>query len=135
MQDLRPIPTRTMDDGNEIDPVVGEDPRRSPDICPPAAEETPDRKNEGRNFGCLTLFLIAMPLLDTFGMLMSCARPYSHVILVLGLGGFACGTALGVYVSIKMQRPWWASCRWAIYGLLGMSLPMYIFFVLYWQWR
>jgi hypothetical protein len=57
-------------------------------------------------------------------------------MLMIGLGGFAFGAALGAYVSVKiMQRPWWSSCRWAIYGLIGMCLPTFIFFAVVLHWR
>ncbi len=116
---------------NEKDPVVDEDPYRSPKTNPLAAVKMPDHKDKRSNTGCLVLFLLALPLLNTFGFLMSRAGPYVPVVLMLGLGGFACGAALGAYVSVKtMQRPWWSSCRWAIYGLIGMCLPTFIIFAI-----
>jgi hypothetical protein len=77
------------------------------------------------------LFLLALPLLDAFGFAMSLAGPYCPLVFAIGLGGFACGAALGVYVSVKIKRrPWWSSCRWAIYGLLGMLPSVIIIAVL-----
>jgi hypothetical protein len=112
---------------NGSPPMAGENPRCPPDTNPSAAVKTPDQKDKQSNTGCLVLFLLALPLVDTFGMLMSLAGPYCPVVFIIGLGGFACGAALGAYVSVKiMQRRWWSSCRWAIYGLLGMCLPAFI---------
>ena len=123
-----------MTEKNEKDRAVDENPYRSPETSPLTAAEMPDRKDKRSNTGCLVLFLLALPLLDTFGMLMSRAGRHSPVMLILGLGGFACGAALGAYVSVNiMHQPWWASCRWAIYGLLGMSLPTVILYS-YWAW-
>ena len=111
-----------MAEKNQKEPAVGENPYASP----LAAAEMPDPKRKRRNSGCLVL-LLAIPLLDTFGMLMSLAGPYWPVVLTLGLGGFACGAALGAYLSAKTQPPtWWSSCHWAIYGLVGMFLPTII---------
>lgn len=87
-------------------------------------------KSPGRpgNSGWLSLAVVALPVLNTFGVLMSLAGPYAPVVLVMGLAGFGGGAALGVYVSVKvMQRPWSASCRWAIYGLVGMLVPPCLF--------
>ena len=123
-----------MTEKNEKDRAVDENPYRSPETSPLTAAEMPDRKDKRSNTGCLVLFLLALPLLDAFGMLMSRAGRYSPVMLILGLGGFACGAALGAYVSVTIKkRPWWSSCRWAIYGLIGMCLATFIFFaVLFW---
>jgi hypothetical protein len=88
-----------------------------------------DRKTPGRNadrssWGCLVLFVLALPLLDAFGFAMSTAGPFCNVVFTLGLLGFVCGATLGVYVSVRTKRqPWWSSYRWAIYGLIGMSVP------------
>jgi hypothetical protein len=116
-------------------PLAGENPYHSPDTSPPAAVKTPDREDKRSNTGCLVLFLLALPLLDSFGMVMSLAGPYSPVVFMIGLGGFACGAALGAYVSVKIkQRRWWSSCRWAIYGLLGMCLPTFIIVAVLLRW-
>jgi hypothetical protein len=86
-----------------------------------------DENEKRHSSGCAILFLLALPLLDTFGMLMSYAGPYCPVVLIVGLVGFVCGAAVGAYVSVKVKHsPWWSSCRWAIYGLLGMCLPVLI---------
>jgi len=75
------------------------------------------------------LFLIALPLLDMYSMLLTLAGRYVLVVLVLGLAGFACGAALGGYVSVRIMRePWRASCRWATGGLIGMLLMTVIIF-------
>jgi hypothetical protein len=95
----------------------------------------PDSNGKRSNWGCLVLFLIAIPLLDAFGMLMSRAGPYGPGVLILGLGGFVFGAALGAYVSVKKRQPWWSSCRWAIYGLLAMCLPTFIAFAILMRWR
>ena len=98
--------------------MVDENPYRSPNTGPAAM---PGHKGKRSNTGCLVLFLLALPLLNAFGMVMSIAGPYYPVVLSLGLGGFACGAALGAYVSVTiMHQPWWSSCRWAIYGLIGV---------------
>ena len=83
-------------------------------------------KDKPSNSGCLVL-LLAIPLLDAFGVCMSSAGRYSPLVLTLGLAGFACGAALGAYLSAKTKPPtWWSSCHWAIYGLVGMFLPTII---------
>lgn len=120
-----------MGKNNEEEPVADENPYRSPDTSESAGVENPDRSIKESNTGCLILFLLGLPLLDTFGFLMSNAGPYSSVLLGLGLGGFVCGGALGAYVSVKIKhRPWWSSCRWAIYGLIGVCLPTLILFAI-----
>jgi hypothetical protein len=126
---------KTMAEKNEKDRVVDENPYRSPETSPPTAAEMPGDKDKLGDSGCLVLVLIALPLLDILGMLMSRAGPYSPVMLTLGLGGFACGAALGAYVSVTViHRPWWSSCRWAIYGLIGMCLPTFILFAVLFGW-
>ena len=90
------------------------------------------KKLEGSDSsGCLALFVLALPVFNTFGFLMSLAGVYAPVVLVLGLGGLAGGAAVGIYVSVKVkQRRWWASCRWAIYGLAGMLVPACLIFAI-----
>lgn len=101
--------------------VAPENPYASPETDLLAKVKSPGRSG---NSGCLSLVLIALPVLNTLGVLISLAGPYAPVMLVMGLGGFGGGAALGICVSVKvMQRPWWASCRWAIYGLVGMLVP------------
>ena len=96
----------------------------------------PDHSDKRSNTGCLILFLLAMPVIDTIGFMMSLAGLYSRTVAMLGLGGFACGAALGAYVSVKIkQEPWWSSCRWAIYGLLGACLTTSIAFQVVLRWR
>jgi hypothetical protein len=96
----------------------------------------PDHNDKKSNSGCLVLFLLAIPLLDAFGILLSMAEPYSQVLLMLGIGGFACGAALGACISVKIkQQPWWSDCRWAIYGLVGMFLPVAILSAVLFGWR
>jgi len=81
--------------------------------------------------GWAVLILLALPLLDAFGMLTSMAGPHGPVVLGLGLAGFALGAVLGAFVSVKVKRQaWWASCRWAIYGLLGMCLLTFPWFAI-----
>jgi hypothetical protein len=87
------------------EPAINENPYRSPDASPPAAVEMPDHKDKRSNTGCLVLFLLALPLLDAFGMFISNTGPYGPVMIALGLCGFACGAGLGAYVSVKMQQP------------------------------
>ncbi len=116
--------------------MAGENPYRSPDTDPLPPVKTPDPKDRRSNMGCLVLFLLALPLLDTFGLVMSLAGPYGPVVLMFGLVGFACGAALGAYESVKiMQQPWWSSCRWAIYGIIGMCLPFFIVYAVLLRWR
>ena len=82
-----------------------------------------NQEKESSNTGCLLLFLLAIPLLDAFGLFISSAGPYNPVVFLIGLIGFASGAALGAYVSVKIRRrPWYSSCSWAIYGLFGMIL-------------
>jgi hypothetical protein len=79
--------------------------------------------------GWAVLFLIALPLLDTIGYLAARLPGASGVILWLGLVGFVLGAGLGVFVSVKVKRQaWWASCRWAIYGLLGYCIVAFTLF-------
>ena len=95
----------------------------------PIPPNVPEHNGKRRSSGCLILFLLALPLLDMFGMLISMAGPDGPVLLRIGLAGFTVGAALGVYVSVKIKhQPWWAACRWAIYGLIGMCLPIFIIF-------
>lgn len=98
--------------------------------------ETANHEDKPGNSGCLVLFLLAIPVVDTLGYLMSQAGPYSEVMLPIGLSGFACGAGMGVYVSVKVKRqPWWSSCRWAIYGLVGMCLLTFMAFAVLLRWR
>ena len=120
-----------MSERNEETLATDENPYRSPNSGPLAALGTPDLKDKRNNTGCLALFLLAIPLLNHSGFAMSHAGPYCPLVSAIGLGGFACGAVLGAYVSVKIrQRPWWSSCRWAIYGLIGMCLPSFIIIVL-----
>jgi hypothetical protein len=85
-----------------------------------------DRKR--KNAGCLILFLLALPLLDAFSIVLASTWPYHQVVLVLSVAGFMFGAALGAYVSVTIKKEeWCSSCRWAIYGLLGMCLPAFVF--------
>ncbi len=88
----------------------------------------PDDKDKENGPGCLVLF-VCVPLIDAFGVVATYTGPYHMVMRILGLGGFACGAALGAYVSVRiMQQRWWSSSRWAIYGLVGMCLVTLISF-------
>ena len=124
----RPLPgTMTERDGKER--AFGENPYRSPETSLPATVETPDHEDERGCSGCLTLLLIALPLVDALGVLMSRAGPYAPVMGMVGFGGFACGAALGAYVSVRIKKQRWSSsCRWAIYGIIGMCLPAFILY-------
>lgn len=116
--------------------MADENPYRSPDDSSPRAVETLDRNEKRDGGGCLALVLLAPLLLDTFGVLMCHAGAYCRVVFVVGLGGFAGGAALGGYVSVKiMRRPWWSSCRWVIFGLVGMCLSAAIAFTTVLRWR
>lgn len=82
-----------------------------------------DSNEKKGNSGCLILFLLAIPLVDAIGVMMPAAGPYANVVALLGWCGFACGAAVGAYVSVRIKKQhWWSSCRWAIYGILGMCL-------------
>ena len=88
-----------------------------------------DRESNDRqsNTGCLILFLLAFPVIDIIGVVIPMTEPHSRAVAMLGIGGFACGAALGAYVSVKIkQKCWWSSCRWAIYGILGTCLTTFI---------
>jgi hypothetical protein len=105
--------------------MADDNPYRSPETREFAG--VPEHKGKRKNSGCVVLILLALPLFDTFAFIVSHAGPYAPTVLQLGLGGFACGAALGVYVSVKIKhQSWWSSCRWAIYGLVGMCLPAVI---------
>jgi hypothetical protein len=80
--------------------------------------------------GCAALFLIALPVLDVYVVLMSHSDPYTPVLCSLGAAGFVCGVVTGAFVSVKIMKDrWWSSCRWAIYGLVGMLfLPALLIF-------
>ena len=111
-----------MAESGEKDAVVDDNPYRSPDTSP-LPTRRPYHNHKRSNLGCLVLFLLALPVLDTFGFVASMAGPYGPVVHVLGLAGFACGAALVAYVSVAvMHRRWWSSCLWAICGLIGMFL-------------
>ena len=116
--------------------MADENSYRPPESSPPAAAALPHDKRQAKNTGCLVLFLLAVALLDTFGYVMSLAGPYSPVVLGTGLVGFACGAALGAYLSVKIKKQrWWSSCRWAICGLLGMCLLKFTVFAVVFQRR
>ncbi len=111
--------------------MADENPYRSPADSSLRAVETPSRDEKRDSGGCLALVLLAPILLDTFGVLMCHAGAYSRVVFVVGLGGFTGGAALGGYVSVRiMRRPWWSSCRWVIFGLVGMCLSAAIAFTI-----
>ena len=116
--------------------MADENPYRSPTDSSPRAVETLDRNEKRDSGGCLALVLLAPLLLHTFGVFMCFAGVYSQVVFVVGLGGFTGGAALGGYVSVRItRRPWWSSCRWVIFGLLGMCLSAAIAFTFVLQWR
>jgi hypothetical protein len=112
-----------MAEKNERDAAVDENPYRSPNAPLSSPEKPPDQVGKRGNSGCLISLLLAIPILDAFGYQVSLAGRYGPNVILFGLCGFACGALLGAYVStiIKHQH-WWASCRWAIYGLIGMFL-------------
>jgi hypothetical protein len=79
--------------------------------------------------GWAVLILLAFPLLDTLSVVAAMTPSYSNLILRLGLVGFVLVAGLGALVSVKVKRkPWWSSCRWAIYGLLGYCLLAFMLF-------
>jgi hypothetical protein len=93
----------------------------------PVAVVQADRNKKQGNSGCLVLFLLAMPILDAFGMIVSIAGRYAYVVEIVGLASFAFGAVVGAYVSAKItKRPWWKSWWWAVGGLIGMCLPAII---------
>jgi hypothetical protein len=74
-----------------------------------------DGNNKRGSMGCLILFLLVL-----LGFLLPMARPNDHAAAILAMGGFIIGAALGAYVSVRVKRkPWYSSCRWAIYGLVA----------------
>jgi hypothetical protein len=109
------------------------------DTKSPAADEIPCQssttdaacsEDKQGDTGCLILFLL-LSLCDAFGVVMMDAGHYAPVVWALGSVGFASGAILGIYVSCKIKKkPWWSGCRWAIYGILGMCLPAFIFDVI-----
>jgi hypothetical protein len=111
-----------MAEEQETPSMVDEPPPDSPTAN---ADRSSDKRD---NSGCLVLFLLAMPVLDTFGVVMTGTGVYCQIFLLLGLMGFVSGATVGALVSVKIKRrPWYASCRWATYGLLGMCVPSFIF--------
>jgi len=88
----------------------------------------PGQSEERSTLGCLILFLLfGMPIVDTLGVFVGYVATYGPLVPWLGLGGFICGAALGAHLSAKTTPPtWWSSCHWAIYGLIGMLLPVLI---------
>lgn len=87
-----------------------------------AASATATRENSDGS-GCGVLFLIAILVVDTLGVLVPATGPHADVVTILGFVGFAFGAVLGAYVSVKIKKThWWSSCRWAIYGLLVACL-------------
>jgi hypothetical protein len=96
----------------------------------------PDHSDKPDDMGSTILLVLAIFVIDTIGVLMPQAGPYSQTVAMLGLGGFACGATLGAYVSVKIKRKhWWSSCRWAIYGLLGACLTVFIAVQVVLRWR
>lgn len=89
----------------------------------------PEIKDKASSRSCLILFLLVLPLLDSFGMVLSWAGPYAPLLIWLGLVGFICAAVIGAYVSVRLlRRPWYSSCIWATCGLLGMCLPPVVIF-------
>jgi hypothetical protein len=79
--------------------------------------------DKGSSIGCLILLLLVVPLLDIASVLIMRAGRYCPLAFVASIVGFACGAALGAYVSVRIKHaPWFSLGRWAIYGLLGMCL-------------
>jgi hypothetical protein len=94
-----------------------------------------DQDGKRRGSGCAVLFLLWLILGDAFGVLVQLAQPYSPIVLTIGPVGFVCGAALGIYLSVKIkQQRWYSSCRWAIYGLLGMCLLSFAAFAVVSGW-
>ncbi len=98
----------------------------SADTDPPSPAKPPRRRDILGDSGCLVLVLIGLPFFNLAGFLVSTAGRYGPAMHLTSLSGFACGAALGAYVSVRiLQQPWWSSCRWAIYGIFGMCLPVF----------
>lgn len=112
----------------EHDLEVDENPYVPPGTSPLGPVEISDDQGYRSKLGCFVLFGLVLIVVDLFGILLSVAGqywPYYLDVVIVGLGAFACGAALGAYQSSKNnQRPWWLSCRWAIYGL-GAILAIY----------
>jgi hypothetical protein len=97
--------------------------------------KTSEQNAKGGNTGCGILFLLALIVCDSVGVLIPMAGRYGQPVAILGLGGFACGAAFGIYLSIRVkQERWWSSCRWAFYGLLGswLTTGVAVWIVLRW---
>ncbi len=71
----------------------------------PGSTEMSDDKDKS---GCLACFLFAAVLvvLDSFGLCLSVAAPtgYGPLVMVLGVVGFGCGVALGIYFRQRSYR-------------------------------
>lgn len=86
---------------------------------------TDSQKDDGKpsNLGCLILTLLAVFTLDSVNVLVMGAGQSRNVVYLISVGGFACGAALGGYVSARTKRrPGLSLFYWAICGLLGMCL-------------
>lgn len=98
-------------------------PSRPPETCPPHEANVQNDDDTQSNMGCVILLLLVVSLLDIANVLIMRAGRYCPVAFVVSLGGFACGAALGGYMSVRIEhKPWFSSGRWAIYGLIGMCL-------------
>lgn len=125
----------TMSDRDGETPIIDPTSCGVDSECPPVASNTSLPKNKRSDTGCLILFLLAMPAVDAIGVVIPATYPYSHVVGILALGGFVFGALLGARVSVRIKHePWSSSCRWAIYGLLGACLAVFLSFqvVLHW---
>jgi hypothetical protein len=85
--------------------------------------------------GFLVLLLVALPLLDGFGVVLATSGPNSSLVLALGVCGFALGAALGASVSSGTAAgPWWSSWRWVICGLIGLGASTILVASLFRSW-
>lgn len=120
----------------EENSVADENPDRSPAASPREEAKIPAPNAKRNNMGWLLVVLLTPGVIDLFECTVARAGPYSPVVFALGLGGFVGAAALGAAESvIIVQRPWWSSCRWAIYGLFGILLVTFIAGVVRSSWR
>jgi hypothetical protein len=90
-----------------------------------------DDKGKARFIGqpLAIIFILAIILLDSFGMCLGIAGPtgYGPLMLILALIGFVCGVALGIYYSKKITSPTICSpYYWLLGGLTGIAIPTFI---------
>jgi hypothetical protein len=81
-------------------------------------QPVPNKKQD--NSGCLVLFLIGLPLVDAFGVIIAGGGQSAPLLSALGVVGFVLGAATGGVISVKLKhQSWYSSCRWAICGIIG----------------